>query len=147
MSLETYVALFALLISLVSTVISLWTLRAQINISKNSAFFAQKQNAESMFVDFPELLRLHNISDELLAEYDLTPQELVYIVQSLNAAEMFYKIDNIKNIQLSAYRKNFFNNSKVCAAWTHVIKGRLLSESEFTRAIDQYIEANNHPLY
>lgn len=41
MSLETYVALFALLISLVSTVISLWTLRAQINISKNSAFFAQ----------------------------------------------------------------------------------------------------------
>ncbi len=131
MTTDSYVALFALFISVVSTGISLWTLRAQINISKNSAFFEQKENAEAMFADYPGLLHLHNISDEMLAQHGLSPYELVYIVQSLNAAEMFYKIEEVKNIQLSAYRKNFFDNKKVRDAWRHIIKGRLLSESEF----------------
>ena len=68
----------------------------------------------------------------------ITEHEFVYLMQSFNAAELYYQIAESKTIALSQYRKTLLANPKVKVAWQKLIRGKLLTESQFTRAVDAF---------
>ena len=148
MGFESILALLAVLISVVSAYLSRRALDAQISISKNTAFFTQKAAAEEYLAQHPELLELHGIEPHMLGSIGITEHEFVYLMQSFNAAELYYQIAGVKTIALSQYRKTLLSNPKVKVAWQNLIRGKLLTESPFTRTVDAYyasVEAASKP--
>jgi len=87
------------------------------------------------------LLKLHNIDKKLLEKCAISSEELIYLIQSSNATELYYQISGQKKIALTQYCKNLISNKKVQKAWKEIIKGKLLTESNFTDAVDKYIES------
>jgi hypothetical protein len=139
--LDSILASLAVLISVLSAYLSRRALDAQISISKNTAFFTQKAAAEEYLALHPELLELHGIEPQMLNELEITEHEFVYLMQSFNAAELYYQIAESKTITLSQYRKTLLSNPKVKIAWQKLIRGKLLTESTFTKAVDAYYDS------
>jgi len=135
---QSILAALAVLISVLSAYLSRRALDAQISISKNTSFFTQKAATETYLAQHPELLKLHGIEPELLAKLDITEHEFVYLMQSFNAAELYYHIADSKVITLTQYRKALLSNPKVKVAWRELIRGKLLTESSFTKAVDAF---------
>ena len=136
--LETILASLAVVISVVSAYLSRRALDAQISISKNTAFFTQKAAAEEYLALHPELLELHGIEPRMLDALGITEHEFVYLMQSFNAAELYYQIAESRTITLSQYRKTLLSNPKVKLAWQNLIRGKLLTESAFTKTVDSF---------
>lgn len=56
---------------------------------------------QSMLLNHPELLELHNINATGLEANNITPTEFVYILNSLYAGVSYYSIEGKKSVQLS----------------------------------------------
>jgi len=138
MGFDSILASMAVLISVLSAFLARQALDAQLTISKNTAFFTQKAAAEGYLAQHPELLELHGIEPRLLDDLEITEHEFVYLMQSFNAGELYYQISGSKTITLSQYRKTLLSNPKVKVAWEKLIRGKLLTESAFTKAVDAF---------
>lgn len=126
------------LIAVMAAGISLVALREQRRISKLNANIEFLIYGQNMIVDNPELLELHNITEQLLGETGVTHKELLYILNSLYAGQAYYFVEKSKNIELSKYRQNFLRNSKVKMAWQNIIRTRMIFDSEYTQVIDKF---------
>lgn len=105
---------------------------------KNYLFVAQ---TETLMVQNPELLELHNIDKKFLDRYNISSKEVIYLAQSFSAGQLFYLIPNMnKNIELTQYRKNMLQNEKVRIIWKKILMDKMLDEGPFVNAVDDYIE-------
>ncbi|MBS1175271.1 MAG: hypothetical protein H6R05_1402 [Burkholderiaceae bacterium] len=139
---SNWIAVASFVISLVAVLFSYFSLRTQVSISKNTAFFTQKMTTESLILKHEELLQLHGVDEGKLKKYGVSSEELIYLIQSFSAAELYYQISKkTKAEDLSEYRKNLLKHPKVRIIWNEFIKGHFLSESDFTRAIDTFIRS------
>jgi len=136
------VAIVALIISVASAVIARIALKEQIRVSQLTANYSAVASADASLFNNKDLLELHNINEELLEESGVTHVELLYLADSFQAAELYYRIENNKSVVLNQYRQNQLRNEKVQKAWKGIIRGRFSSYAPFTEAIDKFIEAN-----
>ena len=81
---------------------------------------------------------------------NVTAKEVIYLLNSFNAAQAYYRLHtNTYDLQrgdqiiLSSYRKNLLSHKKVQAVWKNIIKYRMLEETPFTLAVDNFIANHN----
>lgn len=78
-----------LAISLLALVVAILGYAQQRRIPQHVATFAQIASAEASLAAHPDLLALHNIDRAALSRYGVSEHELVYLIQSFTAAELF----------------------------------------------------------
>jgi hypothetical protein len=134
----------AVIISIVSVVITYQSVKEQRRASKNSAAYTYLISAESMLERHPELFELHNIDQRMMDECGISPIELLYLMESFTSADLYHRIEGDKTVQLSEYRKILLSNPKVRTAWSKIIKHRLISDSPFSNEVDKFIAQQEH---
>ncbi len=93
-----------------------------------------------MLVTNPELLHLHGLSPEDLAQDGVSVSEFTYIHLHMDAGSAFYHIGGAKNAKLTEVRKAFLDNPKVRTVWKKHLSGRFFSPSHpYSIAVDAYI--------
>ena len=78
-----------------------------------------------------------------MKECEVTHTELLYLIESFSAGDLFHRIDSGKSITLGYYRENLLGNKKVQKVWEKIIKRRFLSDSPFSKAVDNFIAQKN----
>ena len=76
----------------------------------------------------------------MLKKYNISPNEVVYLLLNFDAGQGFYKLDKSKKIKLSKYRKNILDNEETRRIWKYILKDRMFTYSPFTEAVDKYIQ-------
>jgi hypothetical protein len=137
---ELFFSAFAVVVSIVSLVISYISIREQRNASKSTAAYAYLATAETLLEHHPELFQLHNIDEKLLDECNVSHVELLYLMQSFVSSDLYHRVGQDKDVTLSDYRKNLLSNQKVQKVWKIIIRDRLISPSRFSNEVDKYIE-------
>jgi len=139
------ISIFSTLIAVIAVWISTKTLNEQRRISKISSNYALLSQTSSMIVANPKLLELHNISLDTLKQINVSEQEVVYVLQSIIAAETYYEIENPKIVDyktFSDFRKNILLNKKVRLIWTSFMREKLVFVSPFVLAVDDFYKNN-----
>jgi hypothetical protein len=137
---DSTISYIAIAISIFSLIFAWRSIKEQRRASKNSAAYTYLVSAESMMERHPDLFELHNINSEILEECEITPIELLYLMQSFTSADLYHRIERDKKVQLSDYRKNLLSNPKVQKAWSAIIRHKLVSDSLFSIEVDKFIE-------
>lgn len=138
------ISIISCCIALVAAWISTRTLEEHKRISKIQNNYALLAQANNLLVQHPGLLELHNISLEELKTIGVTEQEVVYLLQSIIAAETYYEIEKSKHVDyknFSDYRRNLLSNPKVKLIWTTFMRDKLVFTSPFVIAVDEYYKA------
>lgn len=138
MSLEQIVAVVSALIAVISALVSVRTLKVQRYISKYAAAYTYLSTAEAMFRERPELLELHGLDLKVLEEIGVTPDEVLYLINSFTGTDLYFRIEGTRPAKLTTYRKALLNTPKVQKVWEKIIRGRFISEGAFTEAVDRY---------
>lgn len=139
------ISIFSTLIAVIAVWISTKTLNEQRRISKISSNYSLLSQTSSMIVANPKLLELHNISLDIMKQLEVSEQEVVYVLQSIIAAETYYEIENPKRVDyktFSDYRKNILLNKKVRLIWTSFMREKLVFVSPFVLAVDDFYKNN-----
>lgn len=141
-STETVIAIVAVLISLAS-------LLSTIYLTKKSKHISLTQMNAQLLFDVESnmdgsLLMLHNISNEVLKNNNITELEAVYIIRSFRAASAYYVLADTGQ-KLSEYRKNLLLNDKVKFMYENILKEKFLDQSVFLiKLIDQFYQSNEY---
>lgn len=131
-------ALAALAVSLVSAGVAIFAWRQQRRAAQlvvNTHFL---NDTLRMLADEPALLALHGVSEAELAAIDVTPTELVYMLNSIYAGQAFHAAGGAGHVRLSSYRLQLLQHPKFERAWREVIRERLTTRTAFTDAIDRH---------
>lgn len=135
-----------LIISLISAgiatyaaIISKIAVQRQLHATKWSTNQDLLTRAREMLISNPELLTLHSIDPNELANYGITCEELVYIMHHIGAGSTFHRISGDKEIELTPFRKKFFENQKVRLAWKKYLRDNYSNPWAYSKAIDNYI--------
>lgn len=140
-TLTIIISIFSTLIAVFAVWISKRTLNEQKRIAKITSNYALLSKASSLILEHPNLLELHNISQDDLRQIGITEKEVVYIMQSMIAGQSYYEIEDPEKIDyrnFSEYRKNILNNPKVRAVWTKFMREKLVVTSPFILAVDDF---------
>lgn len=137
---EIVISLGAAVVSLVSAYIAYRSMGEQKRITKLAASYPYLASAEMLMEKYGDLLELHGVHQSLLDDCKISRIELLYLIESFSAADLYHRIDTGRKVSLSAYRENLLSNVKVQEAWSKIIKGRFLSESSFSKEVDKFIE-------
>ena len=133
------IAIISAIIAILAAFIALISLIENRRIAKFTENYSLINQAESVMLEHHELLKLHNITEDMLKECDATPEEVIYLCLSINSSNVSSRIQ--KKAILSEYRKNMFTNEKVISIWKKIVRGRLASQdSPFAIALDKYIK-------
>lgn len=133
-------ALLAVVVALVSAVISYnaWRQqRAAAQLVVNTHFLNDNLK---MLTNDPSLLALHGVSAQELAEQDITPAELVYMLNTVYAGQAFFGAGRARRVALSSYRRQMLETPKFERAWRRFIRERLTTRTAFTDAIDRFYD-------
>ncbi len=142
MEFTDWLSIFAILSSIVSLIITFNAKKDAVNSAKNNALVMQtKQNEESL-VRNPQLLKLYGINLNELEKHNITTDELLFIWSDFRQGEIYHCIEGYKSDNmLTEYRRNFLENQKVQLVFNKFIYGRLISKSNYTNTIKQYIDS------
>lgn len=135
------ISVFSTVVAVFAVWISTRTLNEQKRIAKVTNNYSLLSQASSLILDHPNLLGLHNISEDDLKQVGVTEKEVVYIMQSIIAGQSYYEIEDAKRIDynsFSDYRKNILKNPKVQAVWTKFMREKLVLVSPFVLAVDEF---------
>jgi hypothetical protein len=113
MSIEQIVAVVSAVIALISAVISVRTLKVQRYITKYAAAYTYLSTAEAMFRERPELLELHGLDLKVLEKIGVSPDEVLYLINSFTGADLYHRIEGTSPSILTTYRKALLNTPKV----------------------------------
>lgn len=141
--LSIIISISSTLLALFSLLISFHTLDEQRRIDMISNNYAMLGQTHSLMAENPGLLRLHNITTETLERIGVTETDVIYVMQSIHAAQAYYEVENKNRIDyrtFTPYRKNFLQNPKVKAIWQHIMKDKLISDSPLSQAIDAFYQ-------
>ncbi|OHA37451.1 MAG: hypothetical protein A3H57_02005 [Candidatus Taylorbacteria bacterium RIFCSPLOWO2_02_FULL_43_11] len=97
--------------------------------------------ANQLLLNQPQLIELHGVDEQKLSLLGFSKEEFVYILADLRGAEVFHRIDGSKKAVLSEYRSTFLRHPKVGLAWRELIRGRFISQSPFTDAVDALLQS------
>jgi hypothetical protein len=145
-TLTIIISFASILIALFAAWISGRTLNEQKRIAKVSNNYSLLMQANSLIIEYPELLGIHNITSDELQNANVTEKEVVYILQSIQAAQSYYEVENSSRVNintLSLYRQNFLRNKKVRSVWTTFMREKLIVSSPFSNAVDEFYKT--HP--
>lgn len=141
---EVFSIAFGIVSALVGTTtawISVSSLREQRRISKVANNLTLLSQARTMMVEFPGLLVLHGITPDELHTLGLTAQELVYIIQSMEAGRLYFDLGKSKKVnfqEFTLFRQVFLLNPKVRLAWNAVVRDRFLGDTAYGKAVDAF---------
>lgn len=135
------VAIIALIVSVVSAIIAKIALKEQVRVLQLTANYSAIATADALLFNHKELLNLYDVNDELLNECGVTHIELLYLADSFQAAELYYRIDNSNPVILTKYRENFLRNEKIQKAWQKIIRDKFSSYQPFADAVDKFIKS------
>ena len=146
MEFSDYISIAAIIISLISSVVSYRSRQDALNSAKNSTLVSQTQRNESSLLANKDLFKLYNIDLDALRKRGLTPEELLFIWSDFRQGEIYHSIEGNVEDMLSGYRINFLRNEKVQIAFNEFIYGHLMSKTKFVnemkRQIDKLSKAN-----
>lgn len=137
------ISVTSILLAAFSLMISFRTLEEERRVSQISNNYAMLGIAHNLIAETPSLLELHNISIMDLEEIGVTEYEVLYVMQSIHAAQAYYEVENkeeINHLSFTPYRKNFLRNPKVKVIWQNIMKDKLISDSPLSHAIDAFYE-------
>lgn len=117
-----------------------FAIKVQRRINMNISNYTYSSLADVLIKENPELLELHGIDLNILQKYVLKPIEVVYLIQSFNAGDLYYRLGGSKKM-LTRYRIKLLENEKVRNAWKHVIKNKLVFGSVFIDLIDEHLNS------
>lgn len=140
-TLTIVISIFSTIIAVFAIWISTRTLNEQKRISQITSNYSLLAQTSSLIVEHPNLLELHNISQDELKQIGVTEKEVVYMMQIIFAGEIYYEIENPRKVdcrEFSDYRQNFLKNPKVRAAWIKFIREKMVFVSPFVLAIDDF---------
>lgn len=135
---EFYISIFSAILALLATFVSVWTLFETRRVSKLIVNLEMLEFGNEILLENPEVLRLHGITIENLKECGLTIQDFMYLLNSLYAGQSYFVISNNKKVTISKYRQTMMVQPGVEKAWKELIRGRLIAESPYARAIDEF---------
>ena len=128
------------IVAIIAALLSLWALFEQRRIAKLNANIAFLLEGQRNLNENTDLLEIHNIRNNDLEEIGINHRELVYILNSLYAGQVYHFISAKRKIRLSKYRTNLLDNEKVKLAWIHIIRNKMVTDSAFVKAIDKHYE-------
>ena len=134
-----FVSIASLLVAIVSAIIAIGAKNETIRIAKWTVNFTRLTDAETMVKEYPEILKMHGVSEEDLNACNASAEEVVYLLQSFRAGQEWSRIATKKYHSLSPYRKQMLDQPKVQCIWNRVLRERLLFDSPFVKAVDSYI--------
>ena len=129
----------SLVVAIVSATLAYVSVREQQRLSTNITSFSQLASAELLMEKNSDLLKLHNVDPQVLLDNEVTPSELVYVVQSFSAAEFYHRLGRDSVVTLTDYRKNLLKNHKVQMIWKKFVQGRFVACGPFSEAVDDFI--------
>jgi hypothetical protein len=97
--------------------------------------------ASTLLAANPELLRLHGITPEELAEDGVEIDELLYAHLQLDAGSAYFQVGG-DPVVLTEFRKAFLRSGKVQMMWKKYFRGNIFNPGEYARAVDAFIEQN-----
>ncbi|MCF6323734.1 MAG: hypothetical protein L3J89_05340 [Gammaproteobacteria bacterium] len=131
-------SIVASVIAVISAFIAIISYRKQKEISKINTNLLLLEKTQDMLYNHPELLGLHGIEKKHLDSCRVSSVEFIYILNSLYSGLAYYTISGESNIELSSYRKEFLNNTKVRKSWELIIREKMIFQGNYTKAIDCY---------
>ncbi|MCI5125193.1 MAG: hypothetical protein D3925_12150 [Candidatus Electrothrix sp. AR5] len=135
---EYIVPLLSAVVSVVAAFIAYRSLTEQRRVTYWSVNYSRLLDAEKMMWNYPELLKLHGVTDELLKECDATPQEVIYLLISLRAGQESWRLDPKIEGKLSPYRQQMLNNPKVALVWEKILYKKLIFRTKFAHDVNKY---------
>src|SRR5215216_2820006 len=130
----------ALIISGIAVFYTYRSVKEQREASRSTAAYTYLAAAETLLEKYPELFELHNIDPKLSDECDVTPPELLYLMQSFVSSDLYHRLGKDRTVTLTDYRKNLLTNEKVQKVWKLIIRDNLLSPSPFSKKVDSFIK-------
>lgn len=139
MSTSDSIQLWSVAIAVVAVVVACYSFWEVRRASKWSTNYSRLLEAERMLLTYPQLLRFHGVTDEMLAKCDATPEEVVYLLLSMRAAQEALRSDGVGEDGLSPYRKNLLLHPKVALIWREILRHRLIFRTEFVSQVDKFL--------
>jgi hypothetical protein len=145
---------FRLYVAFLAVVISAIALRFSVKMYKQTRlstmvtgnYLLLKEN-NILLRNNPHLFELHSISTDALKQLDVSAEEVIYVLQSIQAGQMYYEVENRKKIdpiEFTHYRVNFLRSPKVRKIWEVILREKLVYRSAFVAAIDEFYK--NEPM-
>lgn len=131
----------ALLVSICSMVVSVVAVamairaRRAIDVQVRQLYLPR---VDQLRIANPELFELHGVRLEELQSLDVTPQEVNYVLLTLWAYEARSSVSGAPIV--TDYLLSLLKQHKVRTIWEKVIRGRLMSKSSFTAAVDDLLD-------
>ena len=122
-----------------AAIISTLAVKRQLHAIKWNTNHDLHARARAMLLNNPELLALHLIDQGELEKDGLSCEELLYIVHHIDAGSAFHRIGGDNKIELTPFRKKFFENPKVRLAWKKYLRNKLFNPWAYSKAIDDHI--------
>lgn len=133
------VSAVSVVIAIYSAFIAKRSLNKQIRALQWSVNHDLQARARAMLISDPTLLAIHSIDIQDLHQSGVTSQELIYILHHIHAGSAYHLIGGDQNVELTEFRKKFFESSKVRFVWKRFLRNRMFNDAPFTRAIDNHV--------
>jgi len=105
-------------------------------VANHNLFF----NVYCMLDTHPELLQLHGITPESLAQNGLSVAEFNYIHLHMEAGSAYYHVAGVKRAKLTEVRQHFLEEPKVRMVWKRYLRDAFFNTSHaYSIAVDAYI--------
>lgn len=144
---STIISICSTILAIIALIVSFYTLEEQRRLSMISNNYAMLGQSYTLLAENPALFELHNITAEKLAQIGVTEMDVLYVMQSIHAAQSYYETENKSKIDhrtFTPYRTNFLRNPKVKTIWQHIMKDKLISDSPLSNAIDAFYQTEQN---
>lgn len=131
------ISLLSIPISLMAIIIANRNTINQKRINSINNNFINLLETEKLIFEHPNLLSLHNITSQEIKQNNLTHEEVVYILISLQYSQNYYEVET-KDHELTEYRKNFLRNPNVKKAWEKFLKDSGIFHKKYKKIIDTF---------
>ncbi len=135
-----YLAVASAIVAVIGATIAYWSLRQERRLAEWIMSYSRLNAAEAMLADYPTLLRLHGITDEMLEAHGVDVNEVVYLLRSFRAGQELSRLRGSNRYKLTPYRETMLSNARVQLIWREFLHGSLVFQSPFTAAVNDYIE-------
>jgi len=141
----TLVSVISILIALSALVVSAYTVannskKKEPDI-KSCDLQSDTRKSHLLLFQFPELLKLHNITKEDLEKIDATEIEVIYVMQYINDIQPCSENKSNNKINYTSfppYIQDFLRNPKVKAIWSSVVQDKFAPDMPTANAIKEF---------
>src|SRR5215467_5061435 len=132
-------AIIAAVAAVLATMKSNELVKVTENIQKHSLNTSRLALAEAMIGDhLEEILTLHGRSAEDVARLGISPAQLIYLIHSFTAGDIYYRVGN--DSTLTPYRLKLLESKKVRDTWKQMLKGVFInSDGNFAKLVDSHL--------